>query len=97
MVCKVSSDYGNMYITHAMYKRLPSFQVAQWLKNLPVGDAADAGLIPGSERYPGERHGIPLQCSCLENPMDREAWQAIAHKVAKSSTQLKWQNTAHKV
>ena len=39
-------------------------------------NAGGAGLIPGSGRSPGEGHGIPLQYSCQENPMDREAWQA---------------------
>jgi len=38
-------------------------------------------LIPGSGRSPGEGNGYPLQCPCLENPMDRGAWQAIAHGV----------------
>ena len=37
-------------------------------------NAGDPGLIPGSGRSPGEGNGNPLQCSCLENPMDREAW-----------------------
>ena len=37
--------------------------------------ARDLGLIPGLERYPGEGNGYPLQYSCLENPMDRGAWQ----------------------
>ena len=48
------------------------------VKNLPVnpGDVRDAGSIPGSERTPGEGNGNTLQCSCLENPMDREAWWA---------------------
>ena len=45
--------------------------------------AGDAGLIPGSGRFPGEGNGNPLQYSCLENPMDREAWLAIVHEVAK--------------
>ena len=49
---------------------------------------ADSGLIPGSERSPGEGNGIPFQYSYLENPMDRGAWQAIAHGFAKSRTQL---------
>ena len=53
------------------------------------GDTGDAGLIPGSERSPGGGHNNPLQYSCLENPMDRGAWKAIAHRVAKSLTQLK--------
>ena len=39
-------------------------------------DVGDQGSIPGSGRYPGEGHGNPLQYSCLENPMDRGAWQA---------------------
>ena len=43
------------------------------VKNLP----ANAGLIPRSGRSPGEENGNPLQYSCLENPVDREAWQAI--------------------
>ena len=43
------------------------------------------GLIPGSGRSPGEGKGNPLQYSCLENPMDRGAWQATVHGVAKES------------
>ena len=45
--------------------------------------AGDLGLIPGSERPPGEGNGNPLQYSCLENPMDRGAWQATVHRVAR--------------
>ena len=41
-----------------------------------AGDSGDLGLIPGSGIFPGEGNGNPLQYSCLENPMDREAWQA---------------------
>ena len=48
----------------------------------------DLGLIPGSGRSPGEGNGNPLLYSCLENPMDREAWEATVHGVAKSRTQL---------
>ena len=51
-------------------------------------NAGDLGLIPGLGRSPGEGNGNPLQCSCLENPMDRGAWQAIAHGVSKSQTQF---------
>ena len=45
------------------------------VKNLPAnsGDIRDTGLIPGSGRFPGGRHGKPLKYSCLENPMDRGA------------------------
>ena len=49
------------------------------VKNLPasVGDTRDTGSIPGSGRSSGGRQGNPLRYSCLENPMDRGAWQAI--------------------
>ena len=46
------------------------------------------GSIAGSGRSPGEGNGDPLQYSCLENPMDRGAWWAAVHGVAKSRTQL---------
>ena len=60
------------------------------VKNLPAnaGDARDTGLIPELERSHGEGNGHLLQCSYLENSMDREAWQATVHEVAKSRTQL---------
>ena len=44
------------------------------------------GLIPGSGRSPGGGHGIPLQYSCLENPMDWGTWLAIVHGVTESDT-----------
>ena len=47
-------------------------------------DAGDKDLIPGSGRSPGEGDGNPLQYSCLENPMDRGAWQATIHGVTKN-------------
>ena len=49
-------------------------------------NAGDGGSIPGLGRSPGEGNGNPLQYSCLENPIDRGAWQATAHGVAKSQT-----------
>ena len=45
-------------------------------------------LIPGSGRSPGEENGNPLQYSCLENPVDRAAWQAAVHGVTRNQTQL---------
>ena len=51
-------------------------------------NVGDLSSIPGLGRYPGERNGNPLQYSCLENPMDGEAWWATVHGVAKSQTQL---------
>ena len=65
-------------------------QVALVVKNLPsnAGDVRDMGSIPGLGRSPGGGNGNPLQYSCLENPMDRGAWQATVHGIAKSQTQL---------
>ena len=54
-----------------------------------VGDIRDTGSIPGLGRSPGGGYGNPLQYSGLENPMDRGAWQAMVHRIAKSQTQLK--------
>ena len=63
-------------------------QVVPMIKNLPAkaGDLRYMGSIPGSRRSPGGGHGNPLWCSFLENPMDRGAWQAIGHRIAKSQT-----------
>ena len=58
------------------------------VKNPPAsaGDIGDMGSIPGLGRSPGEGNGNPLQYSCLGNPMDRGAWWATFHGVAKSQT-----------
>ena len=71
-----------------IYVYIRASQVALVVKNqlADAGDIRDVGLIPGSGRW---GHGNPLQCSCLENPMDRETWRAMVHRVAKSWTQLK--------
>ena len=60
------------------------FQVA----TVNAGDARDTGSIPGLGRSPGEENGDPLQYSCLENLMDREAWWATVCGVTKNQTQL---------
>ena len=67
-----------------------AFQVVLVVKNPPAsaGDIRDAGLIPGPGRSPREGHSNPLQYSCLENPMDRGAWQATVHGVTKSQPWL---------
>ena len=61
-------------------------QVALVVKNLlaNAGELRDASSIPGLGRCPGGGNGNPLQYSCLENPMDREAWRATVHGVTKS-------------
>ena len=81
---KMMSFHTGRYIARA-------FWVALVVENPPAtaGDARAAGSIPGRERSPGGGRGNPLQYSCLENPMDRGAWRAIVHRVAKGWTQLK--------
>ena len=54
--------------------------------DLNAGDARDTGSIPGSGRSPGGGHGNPLQYSCLENPMDRGAWQLQSISQKESDT-----------
>ena len=63
--------------------QLGASQVALVVKNPPANtrDRRDAGSVPALGRSPGGGHGSPFQYSCLENPMDRGAWQATVHKV----------------
>ena len=72
--------------------------MAQLVKNLPVsaGDTSDTSSISGSGRSPGEGNGNLLQCSCLENPMDRGAWRATVHRVTKSQTRLNAHTHTHR-
>ena len=58
------------------------------IQNLPANteDIRGRGSIPGSGRFSGREPGNPLQYSCLENPMDRGAWQAKAYRVSNSQT-----------
>ena len=69
---------------------LEGFQGGSVVKNPPAnaGDLRDAGSIPGLGRFPGVGNGNLLQCSCLENPVDRGVWWAAVHGVAKSRTSL---------
>ena len=70
-------------------------QVALVVKNLPANavDIRNVGLIPGLGRYPGEGHGNPLQYSFLENSLDRGAWWATVHGVAR--VRHDWSDLAH--
>ena len=83
---------------YLVFKKKIKLRIKMSLKNFifPGGSevkasackVGDLGSIPGLGRSPGERNGNPLQYSCLENPMDRGAWWATVHGVAKSQTQL---------
>ena len=68
-------------------------QVCTWVSQVAhppanAGDEEDMDSVPGLGRSPGGGNGNPLQYSCLGNPMDKGAWWAIVHGVAKSQTQL---------
>ena len=81
----------NIYFKYILTSKI---ELPRWRTHLPnAGDKRHAGLIPGSARSPREGHGNPFQYSCLENPMDRGAWQSTVHKVTNSQTQLKQLNT----
>ena len=71
-----------------MHIQKGNIQVVLVVKNPPtnVADIRDAGSVPGLGRSPGGGHGNPLQYSCLDNPMDRGAWCATAHRIAELDT-----------
>ena len=68
--------------------KLIELQMSLVVKNMPANavDLRNAGSILGLGRSPGGGHGNLLQYSCMENPMDRGAWRATVHGVAKSRT-----------
>ena len=68
----------------SIYNTHQSYPVVSAIKNSPA-NAGDMGSIPGPGRSSGKGKGNPLQYSCLENPMERGAWQATVHGVAKES------------
>ena len=82
-------------INASLLRSMRGFPCGSVVENLPAnaGDTRDTALTPGLGRFPGERNAHPLQYSCLENPMDRGAWQAIVYRVAMSQTWLS--NWAH--
>ena len=76
---------------------ITSHGLSRWLSGkistFNAGAAGAAVSIPGSGRSPGGGHGYPLQYSCLENHIDRGAWRATVHGVAKGQTRLKQLST----
>ena len=73
------------FVGHLVSVTVIASQVALAVKNPPANaeDVSDAGLISGLGRSPGGGHSNPHQYSCLENPMNREAWWATVHGVAR--------------
>ena len=78
------------YVIKNKAVRVLGFSGGSVVKNSPAnaGYAGDISSISGSGRSPGRGNGNPVQYSCLGNPMDRGAWGATAHGVAKNQTQL---------
>ena len=91
-----SNNYGDSDNSSIMIPLIINMGSLYRFMGFPVGSdgkesackAGDLGSIPGSEKSPGEQNGYPLWYSCLENSMDRGAWWATFHGVAKSQTQL---------
>ena len=107
--CLSSSDSPHLvwsFLVRSMLLQMALFDSLSWLRSIPWGfpggsvvknpaaNARDVGSIPGSGRSPGGGHGNPLQYSCLENPVDRGAWQAAVHGAAKSQTRLERLNSS---
>ena len=89
-------NLDEIILNDSIYDQIGPPQVVLVVKNLPanVEVIGDTGSMPGLGRSPGGGHGNPLQYSCLENPMDRGAWQATVHRAAKSWTRLKQLSTS---
>ena len=84
----------DLWFIQERIKSQPILDVCKGNKGFPSGsdnkesasNVGDPGSIPGSGRSTGEGNGYPLQCSCLENPMDRGDWRVKVHRVMKSWT-----------
>ena len=81
--CEFTDEYPKSVFARRTRSIWAGFPGGSVVKSSPA-NAGDAGLTPGSGRSPEGGHGNPLQCSCLENPVDRGAWWATVHGVAKS-------------
>ena len=95
IVCYLTSSHIELWtlILHSSSIRSVNIythllRVVRVVENPPAnaGDVRDRASVSGLRRSPGGAHDNPLQYSCLENPMDRRAWQATVHGVAKSLT-----------
>ena len=79
---------ANILVSMMSYPSIWASQVALTVKNplANAGDISNTSSVSGSGKYPAGGHGNPLQYSCLQNSMDREAWWVTVHGVAKSWT-----------
>ena len=95
----VTPFYQSLSIKSKNLNRYPqrtmASQVVSVVKNLlaNAGDIRDMGSIPGSGRSPGGGHGNPLQCSCLENPMDRGVGYSPRGRKESDTTEVTWHGT----
>ena len=81
-----TSNYNRLNYGKDMNSRASCYRICSCRSSVSkesAYNAEDLGLVPGSERSPGEENGNPLQCSCLENPMDKGVWQATVHGVGR--------------
>ena len=84
MVCSIVTELCNYHLSSILeYFITPIRHSHSSVSKESAYNAGDPGSIPGSGRSPGEGNGNPLQYSCLENPMDRGALQAIVHEVSR--------------
>ena len=75
---------GSSKIIRGEYESYRAFQVVQWCGKESACSTGNVGSIYGLETSPGGRNGYTLHYSCLENPLDRGAWQATVHEVTES-------------
>ena len=93
MCCTCCTSLFSLPMAHSR-----GFQVALAVKPpASAGDTGDSGSFPGLGRSPEGGHGNILQYSCLENPMERGGWQALAPGVIESRTRLKWLSMLHNI
>ena len=86
-------DFSGGPVVKTLHFQCKTHWFDSWLGSLVAGDIRDSSSILGLGGYHGRGHGNPLQYSCLVNPIDRRAWQAPVHRVAKNQTWLKWLST----
>ena len=89
LVCVLGKNTFSLITSHFYWTMTSTLWVPMSLSDKEsTCNAGDMGLIPRSGRFSGKGNGNPLQCSCLENPMERGAWQVTVHAVAKSGPRL---------